>query len=110
MHMQYKISLPDHNWVVADWHKLIPSIIAGIIIEGGEGNSEAITYSGPTYIAVRSGKHCSSNAETHAADLERVLNLDNFKTLVKREDDEIKPILMITTDGGPKKILVTLES
>ena len=31
MHLEYRISLPDHDWVVAAGHKLIPSVYAGNI-------------------------------------------------------------------------------
>lgn len=30
MHMEYRILLPDHDWVVAERHKLIPSVYAGV--------------------------------------------------------------------------------
>lgn len=30
MHVEYRVSLPDHDWVVAEQHKLIPSVYAGI--------------------------------------------------------------------------------
>ena len=50
MHVEYRISLPDHDWVVADQHKLIPSIYAGIrIMPDGLGNRDAVSYSGSTY-------------------------------------------------------------
>ena len=102
MHLDYRVSLPDHDWVVADRHKLIPSVCAGIVINpNNAGNPDAVSYSGPTYVAIRSGKHCSSTAETHAEDLERVMELDIFKPLVKTGDGKIKPVMIITTDGGP---------
>ncbi len=31
MHLEYRVKLPDHDWVVAAGHKLIPSVYAGII-------------------------------------------------------------------------------
>ena len=56
MHVEYRVSLPDHDWVVAAGHKLIPKVYAGIQIQSnGLGNREAVGYSGPTYIAIRSG-------------------------------------------------------
>ena len=63
MHVEYRVSLPDYDWVVATGHKLIPLVYAGIQIQSnGLGNREAVRYSGPTYIAMRSGKHSSSTA------------------------------------------------
>lgn len=102
MHVEYRVSLPDHDWVVAPSHKLIPSVYAGIKIEEqGMGKNNAVTYSGPTYISIRSGKHCSSTALSHALDFERVLNLDTFDTITKNESGSIKPIAIIIVDGGP---------
>lgn len=102
MHMEYKVTLPDHDWVVAQRHKLIPSVYAGIKInEGAIGKPEAVTYSGPTYVAVRSGKHCSSTANTHAKDFEEILKLEEFKTFSKTEEGFVKPVVIITSDGGP---------
>lgn len=57
MHLEYKVSLPDHDFVVASRHKLIPSVYAAINIEpNGLGIKEAVGYTGPTYVAIRSGR------------------------------------------------------
>jgi len=69
MHVEYRVKLPDHDWVVATGHKLIPSVYAGMVIKPDDiGNRQAVSYSGPTYVAIRSGKHSSSTAFSHAAD------------------------------------------
>lgn len=61
MHVEYKVTLPDHDWVVAGKHKLIPSEYAGVVIKpNGLGKPEAVGHSGPTYIAIRSGKNSKS--------------------------------------------------
>lgn len=59
MHVEYKITLPDHDWVVAERHKLIPSVYAGIVIGEAklDGSPSNVSYSGPTFVAIRSGKH-----------------------------------------------------
>lgn len=91
MHFEYKVTLLD-DWVIAERHKLIPSIYAGIIIKPqGLGYPEAVTYSGNTYVAIRSGKHDSSTAASHSAE---------FKPLIKI-DDYIKPVIIISANGGP---------
>lgn len=52
MHVEYRVSLPDHDWAIASRHKLIPSVYAGCRIKGNDmGRAEAISYSGPTYVA-----------------------------------------------------------
>lgn len=102
MHLDYKVTLPDHDWVVAGGHKLIPSVYAGIVIKPGEiGCRGAVTYSGPTYIAVRSGKHSSSTALSHANDFNTLLNFSEFAGVMKTNTGHVKPVLMMTVDGGP---------
>ncbi|XP_068989951.1 uncharacterized protein [Neodiprion pinetum] len=103
MHLQYRVSLPDHDWVIAGGHKLIPSVYTGIVIKpDGQGETKDVSYSGPTYIAIRSGKHSSSAAATHANDLERLLDLDSFQIIMKNSINGIpKPIWMLSVDGGP---------
>lgn len=101
MHMQVRIILPDHDWVIAERHKLIPSVYAGIVIKpNGLGAPDFVTYSGPTYITIRSGKHSSSTAATHAADLNLLMELDIFDSTLKY-NDKVKPVLILTVDGGP---------
>lgn len=101
MHMEYRVRLPDHDFVVAERHKLIPSVYACIEIRReGEGNPSAVSYSGPTYVAIRSGKHCSSTAETHSADLDRLTDLPEFKPFIKSREGSIKPVFIYTADGG----------
>ncbi|XP_044594835.1 uncharacterized protein LOC123272182 [Cotesia glomerata] len=102
MSMEYRVRLPDHDWVVAERHKLIPSVIAGCKISPkGMGDPSAVSYSGPTYVSVRSGKHSSSTASSHAADFTRLLELDAFKNLTRTSDGTVKPIVIFTVDGGP---------
>lgn len=102
MSLKYKITLPDHDWVKAPGHKLIPSVYAGIKIkENGIGDSSSVTYSGPTFISIRSSKHDTSNASTHAYDFQQLLESESFKTFCKNVDESIKPVIIITTDGGP---------
>ena len=92
MHMEYKVRLPDHDWVVADKHKLIPSFYAGIVIrEQSMGQTDVLSYSGPTYIAIRSGKHSSSSAIAHAINFRTLIKLDAFSNLItvgERSDAE----------------------
>lgn len=54
MHVEHKISLPDHDWVVAARHKLIPSVYATVVIQpDGLGRAKAVGYSEPTYVSKR---------------------------------------------------------
>ena len=88
MHVEYKVRLPDHDFVKAPAHKLIPSVNALCqISEDG-----IVTYSGPTFIKIRSGKHDSSTAASHHAD---------FDALFERYPSHLKPIVVVSVDGGP---------
>ena len=101
MNMEYRVKLPDHDFVVASGHKLTPSVIAALEIKPGRQQG-AVSYSGPTYIGIRSGKHDSSVAATHAADLRHLYdNVDSFKDILYRADGTVKPILIVLVDGGP---------
>lgn len=56
MHFEYRVSL-FQTMVIAESDKLIPSVYCGIIIKpDDEGSPQCVTYSGPTYMTVRSGK------------------------------------------------------
>ncbi|CAF0801333.1 unnamed protein product [Didymodactylos carnosus] len=57
IHLEYRVRLPDHDFVIADRHKLISSVYADLAFK-----NHSISYSGPTFIAIRSGKHDSSTA------------------------------------------------
>lgn len=101
MHLEYRVRLPDHDWVVAERHKLIPSVYAGVkIIPEQMGSPNGVTYSGPTYIAIRSGKHTSSSARSHGRDFESVLELTEFEQIAKTDAGLVKPIVIVTVDGG----------
>ncbi|GBP08971.1 hypothetical protein EVAR_78332_1 [Eumeta japonica] len=65
------------------------------------GRPEAVSYSGPTYIAIRSGKHSSSTATSHAQDLDTLLTIESFSKFIKNIDSKVKPVLIISSDGGP---------
>ena len=87
MHIDYKVRLPDHNFVVGPRHKIIPSVYGVCnILESGK-----VSYSGNTFIRLRSGKHDSSTAYTHAYDLNKLFEEGSVPN---------KPILILETDGA----------
>ncbi|ESO02842.1 hypothetical protein HELRODRAFT_174271 [Helobdella robusta] len=69
---------------------------AGCVIKDGR-----VTYSGPTMISIRSGKHDKSSAATHVADFNTLVRLDTFKNVACTNAGVLKPIVIITVDGGP---------
>ena len=91
MRMEYKIRLPDHDFVISQGHKLIPSVYAKCDIK----ENGAMCYSGQTFIFIRSAKHDSSNAFTHHSDIKQVLEDDSFKI-----GGKTKPILLSISDGA----------
>ena len=49
MHMEYQVTLPDHDFVVAAKHKLIPSVIGDMkVVKSKDLMNDAVTYSGAT--------------------------------------------------------------
>lgn len=60
-----------------------------------------MSYSGPTFIAIRSGKHSSSTAYSHSQDIEKLLHLKEFEAICKTSTGSIKPVFITTVDGGP---------
>ena len=74
MHLDYMLKLPDHQYVVAGQHKLKPSVYALCCIDASiVGHPEAVSYSGPTAVRVRSCKHDKSTCYTHLVDLLQLL-------------------------------------
>ncbi|CAH1103303.1 unnamed protein product [Psylliodes chrysocephalus] len=83
-------------------NKLIPSVYAGSVIKKyGEGKPKAVTYFGPTYVAIRSEKHSSSNSETHATGMHRLSETPAFKNFLRTREGFVKPVFIFSCDGGP---------
>lgn len=79
MHANYKVTLPDNNFVVtAAQHKLIPSVIGDMSIKDKLYSGEPVTYSGPTYVGIGSGKHTGLSAYHHLQDMKRIRYMETF--------------------------------
>ena len=87
MSLEYKVRLNDHDYVVGNRHKLIPSVYAVCELD----KTGKVTYSGDTFIRIRSGKHDSSTAYTHAYDVKKLFSTGHITR---------KPLLIIETDGA----------
>ena len=60
-----------------------------------QGKPEAVSYSGQTYTAILSRKHLPSFAFDHGLNFERLLDLEEFNTIIKDKRNEvIKPIVV----------------
>ena len=104
MHMTYEIRLPDHDFVKASKHKLTPSVYAACEIKSASAKSqEEITYSGPTYIAIRSCKHDSSTAYSHGYDFNQLVEKPEFQPILKTSKGALKPVGMMFVKGDRTK-------
>ena len=102
MHMEYQVTLPDHDFVVASKHKLIPSVIGDLkLVKSKDLTNDSVTYSGATYVDTRSAKHSASSAFAHFQDMMRVQSLPEFATSFQTDRHEEKKVMIVTVDGGP---------
>ena len=82
-------------------HKLVLSVYTGCEIRSRSAWADPeISYSGPTYVAIRSRKHDSSTAYLHGKDFNHVMEMKEFQELIK-VNDVTKPVAIILCDGGP---------
>ena len=87
MNVNFKVKLPDHNFPVGERHTLIPSAhgLCHLLPNG------KVSYTGETFISLRSGRHESSTAYTHAHDLIKLFENGSIPK---------KPLLILETDGA----------
>ena len=95
MSMSQKVRLPDHDFVIGSRQKLTPSVIGMCEIDPNKG----VTYSGLTYVSIRSSKHNNSSALTHVEDLRDMF--ENNMELFESDNNDYKPVLIKSVDGGP---------
>ena len=97
MNMRYRVRLPDHDFCVGSRHLLVPSVMAQCVINPSSG----VTYTGHTYIAVRSSKHNNSTAFSHQEDFGRFKDLNPEVFDVPGSPSVVKPVVIKVVDGGP---------
>ena len=88
--MEYEVKLPD--FAVGENHKLIPSVIDNMqVVNSSDLGSNAVTYSGTTYVTFRSAKHTGSSAYSHLLqDMKRIRSLPEFAESFKFDETEEK--------------------
>ena len=70
MRMEARVRLPDHDFAIADKHKLNPSVISMHNIQPNKcGDATAVQCKGHTFIRIRSVKHDSVTAYDHGTDV-----------------------------------------
>ena len=79
IHMEYQVTLPDHDFIVGSRHKLILSVVGDMkVVKSKYLTNDGVTYSGPTYIAIRSANRSGSSAFHHIQDMNRARSLPEF--------------------------------
>lgn len=102
MRMEYNVCFPDTRSILADQQKLILSVYGAMAINSQcMGDPQAVQFSGPTYVAVRTGHQSCQVAEAHASDFNRLIHLEHFRALAKNEHGAVKPVLILAVNGGP---------
>ena len=76
MHMEYKVTLQDQNYVIAPQCKLILTANGDMRIQEKDFSGDAMTFSGPTYCAIQSTKHSGSSAYHQLQNMKRIRSLD----------------------------------
>ena len=111
MHMEYQVTLPDHDFVVAPKLKLISSVIGDMkLVKSKDLTNDAVTYSGATYVGIRGAKHSASSAFADFQDMMRVRSLPEFATSFQTDRHEEKKVMIVTVDGGPDEIKYFVEN
>ena len=105
MHLEYKVTLTDHDFSIGEKHKLVPSVYAACLKKEGK-----VSYNGPTFISTRCGKDGKSYAETHSDDFERILQLEEFQDAALMRNKYVKPLVFVSVDGGPGEAPKNLQT
>ena len=101
MHVDYQVRLPSHDYAVASKHYFIPSVYSFLtILPSSIGQKNAVTYSGPTGVFLRSGKHDQTNACTHRVDLTTLILSPKFKEYTHNSRG-FKKVLVLRSDNSP---------
>ena len=103
MHFEYKVKLPDHDFVIPKQHKLVPSILGDMQGKAKFFSSDDVTYSGPTFIDIRSANHLGSSAYNHLTDMKRIRELQEFERSSKNSKNKEKLVMILTVNGAPHK-------
>ena len=48
MHVEYKVKLPGHHFVIVKQHKFVPSVIGDMQVKAKTFSPDGVTYSGST--------------------------------------------------------------
>ena len=71
------------------------------VVKSKDLTNDAVSYSGPTYIAIRSAKHSGSSAFHHLRDMSRAYSLPEFTESFQNQHSREKKVMIVTVDEGP---------
>ena len=77
--------------------------IGDMQVRENDFTGDAVTYSGPTYCAIRSTKHSGSSAYHHLQDMKHIRLLDIFDGSFKN-NGEAKPVMIVRSTEVRMKI------
>ena len=86
MHMEYKVTLLDHNYVISTQHKLISSVIGDMRVREKDFSGDFVTYSRPTDCVIRS-------AYNNRQDMKSKQSFDTFDDSFNNDTGESKPVM-----------------
>ena len=90
IHMEYKVTLPDHSYVITPQNMLISSVIRDIRIPEKDFSGDNVTYSIPMYGAIWSVKYSGSSAYHHLQNMKRLKHLDIIDESFNNDTGELK--------------------
>lgn len=76
MHMEYKVTLQDQNYVIVPQRKLILTANGDMRIQKKNFSRDTVTFSGPTNCAIQSTKYSVSSAYHQLQNMKRIRSLD----------------------------------
>ena len=65
------------------------------LVKSKDLTNDAVTYSGATYIGIRSAKHSASSAFAHLQDMMRVRSLPEFATSFQTDRNKEKKVMIL---------------
>ena len=95
IHIEEKVTLTDHDYVIASKNKLIPSVICNMRVREKHFSGDAVTYSGPTGCTMRIAKHSDSTTYHHLQDLKHLQSFNIFDDIFDNDTSESKTVMLV---------------
>ena len=97
MHKEYQVTLPDHDFIVAPKHKVIPSVIGDIKLV----KNKDLTNGDYLFMCnIHRYQKCQAFSIIYIHSF-KILSLPEFATSFQTDKHEEKKVMIVTVDGGP---------